>query len=260
MFKRIVVSIPQEQFPEMALKRAKYLSEMKDSKLFLSYIIEDNVFDEVSLKATHVISEKGNRDFEEKMARTHERVAKKVVLKACREILEDNPDDFSIIKGNFTESIIEKIEEKKADTLLIEYESYNLMKYRIIDRSPVPVWIERHDRPIKKIGLFCTNLSSNTRAPKAAMELKRAFNAKIDAYYINDPMGKVQEEEPGEISDQRRIKWKEIVNEKFDAYIYQKTKEEKYDLIILGRVKKRGYFHLRSKFAKKTNSSVLLVN
>jgi K+-sensing histidine kinase KdpD len=142
----------------------------------------------------------------------------------------------------------------------MEYRSYNLMKFRIMDRSPVPVWIERHEGPIKKIGLFCTNISPNRRAPKAAVKLKKAFNAKLSAYYVNDPVKNENKVEPSEITKQYRIKWNDITKEKVDRFIYQKAREENFDLIILGRIKKRGYFHLRSKFAKKTGCSVLLVN
>ncbi len=260
MFKRIVVSVPQEQFPELALKRGKYLTDILGSKLFLSYIIEENVFDEVSSGSRHVLTEKDKIKFERSMTRTHERVAKKIIMKEARKILKNEPDDFTINKGRFTDAVLREIGQKEADTLLMEYESYNLMKFRIMDHSPVPVWIERHDGPIKKIGLFCTNLSPNKRAPRAAAELKRACNARIHAYYINDPKGKIDEDEPDHIGRTCRIKWTDIVNDKVDHFIYQKAKEEEFDLIILGRIRKRGYFHMRSKFAKKTKCSVLLVN
>ena len=260
MFKKIVISVPQEQFPELAMKRGGELSDRLDSRIFMSYIIEDTVFNEVASKARHVLTESEKRKFEKKMIKTHEKVAKKVILKEAENILGEEPDEFSVEKGMFTDSLLRTIEENDADTLLMEYRSYNLMKFRIMDRSPVPVWIERHEGPIKKIGLFCTNISPNKRAPKAAVILKKAYNAKLSAYFINDPVKNANKVEPSEITKNYRIKWKEVVEEKVDRFIYQKAREMDFDLIILGRIKKRGYFHLRSKFAKKTDCSVLLVN
>jgi hypothetical protein len=181
-------------------------------------------------------------------------------LKEAEKILGEEPDEFIVQKGNFSRSLLDSIEYHDADTLLMEYESYNLMKYRIMDISPVPVWIERHEGDIKKIGLFCTNLSPNRMAPRAARRLHKAFNAKVQAFYVNDPAGEVDEEEPEEISDMYRIKWDDIVEDKVDRFIFSKAKEEGFDLIILGRIRKRGYFHLRSRFAKRTNCSVLLMN
>lgn len=260
MLKRIVLSVPQEQFPELAIKRGKDLADRLDSKIYMSYIIEDTVFDEVAQKAGHVMTEKDKDIFERKMVRSHEKVARKVILKTASKLLGERPDDFSVKKGNFTDTLLEVIEEHDADTLLMEYESYNLVKYRIMDRSPVPVWIERHDGPIRKIGLFCTNLSPNSKSPKMAKKLKKALNAKVEAYYIHDPEGEDRKDEPELIRRDHRIKFNAIVREKVDRFIYQKAEEEDFDLIILGRIRKRGYFHLRSRFAKRTNCSVLLVN
>jgi len=260
MLKRIVLSVPQEQFPELAIRRGKDLAERLDSKIFMSYIIEDSVFDEVAEKAGHVMTERDKDRFERKMIRSHEKVARKVILKTAARMLGEEPDEFSVRKGAFTDTLLEMIVENDADTLLMEYESYNLVKYRIMDRSPVPVWIERHDGPIRKIGLFCTNLSPNSKSPRMAKKLKKAFNASVKAYYVHDPEGEERKDEPEQIHREHRIKFKAVVDEKVDRFINEKAEEEDFDLIILGRIKKRGYFHLRSRFAKRTNCSVLLVN
>jgi len=260
MFNRILISVPQEQFPQMALERGKDLAERLDSKIYLSYIIEDDVFDEVSDRIRHVVTEKESENFQKKMTRTHEKVAKKIILKEAERILGEELDEFIVQKGNYSRALLDSIDYHDADTLLMEYESFNLMKYRIMDISPVPVWIERHEGDIKKIGLFCTNLSPNRMAPRAARKLQKALNAKVQGYYVNDPAGDTDEDEPGEISDLFRIKWEDVVNEKVDRFIFSRAKEEEFDLIILGRIRKRGYFHLRSRFAKRTNCSVLLMN
>jgi len=244
MLKRIMISVPQEQFPELAIRRGKDLSKRLDSKIFMSYIIEDTVFDEVASQARHVFTERENEKFQRKMVRSHEKVARKVILKAASKILGEEPDEFSVARGKFTDILLKEIEENDADTLLMEYESYNLVKFRIMDRSPVPVWIERHEGPIKKIGLFCTNLSPNSKSPKIAKKLKKAFNAKLEAFFINDPEGGDDGDEPEELARTFRIKFCEIVEEKVDRFIYQKASEEDFDLIILGRIRKRGYFHI----------------
>lgn len=260
MFERVLVSVPSEHFPQLALERAANIEELYSSKIYLSYIIEDNVFEEVSDQLGHVLTDKEGEKFQKKMAKQHEKMAKKVILKEAKKILGSKPNEISVQKGKFSKATKDEIDDSDADLLLMEYDSFNLMKYRIMDSSPVPVWIERKSGPIKKIGLFCTNLSPNIHSLKIAKKLKRGFSAKLSSYFVNDPKGKMDRERSKELSASHRIKWTEVVDEKVDTYIYRKAKEEEFDLIILGRIKKRGYFHMRSNFAKRTDCSVLLIN
>jgi hypothetical protein len=97
MFKRIVISIPQEQFPELAIRRGRDLSDRLDSKIYMSYIIEDTVFNEVGSQARHVLAESEKEKFEKKMVKSHEKVAKKVILKEAENILGEEPYDFSTV-------------------------------------------------------------------------------------------------------------------------------------------------------------------
>ncbi|MFO8050149.1 MAG: universal stress protein [Thermoplasmatota archaeon] len=260
MFNRVLVSAPSEQFPRLALKRAAEMKELMGSRIYLSYIIEDNVFDEVSDQIGHVLTEKEGDKFQKKMEREHRKMARKVVLKEAERILGIRPKDFLVQKGSFSETLTDTINENDIDLLMMEYESFNLIKYRIMDRSPVPVWIERKEGPIKKIGLFCSNLSPNEHSPSVARSLMRAFSAKLDPYYIVDPKGRGDGEEAEILAGENRLKWNEVAREKVDSFIYGEAKEEEFDLIILGRIKKRGYFHMRSKFAKRTDCSVLMIN
>jgi hypothetical protein len=260
MFKNIVVSVPMEQFPDLALKRAKEFHETMESSITISYIIEDNVFDRVQEMSRHVLTEKEHEIWERKMTRSHDRMARKVLKKEVNKIMGDIPTKFIIQKGTYSDAISSTLEKVGADLLLMEYRSYDLLKYRIMDRSPVPVWIERNDGPVKRIGLFCTNLAPNQKSPKAAKLIQKTLHARLEPYYILDPAGKQDEEESERISTRNRIKWREVAKERVDSFIYRKARESGLDLIILGRIRKRGYFHLRSRFAKKSSASVLLIN
>lgn len=260
MFKNIVVSVPMEQFPDLALKRAREFQETMESKITISYIIEDNVFDRVQEMSKHVLTEKDHEVWERKMTRTHDRMARRVLKKEVEKIMGDIPTEFIIQKGTYSDAISSTIEKVGADLLIMEYRSYDLLKYRIMDRSPIPVWIERNEGPVNKIGLFCTNLAPNQKSPLAARSIQKALHARVEPYYIIDPAGKQDEEESERISTRNRIKWREVAKERVDSFIYRKAKENDLDLIILGRIRKRGYFHLRSRFAKKSRASVLLIN
>ncbi len=260
MFKRIVVSLPMEQFPDLALSRARDISRALGSEVAVSYIIEDNVFDKVQEMSTHVLTDKEHEIWERKMIRTHEKMAKDVLKKEAQKILGDIPVQLIIRKGSYSDTVSNTVEREEADLLIMEYRSYDLLKYRIMDRSPVPVWIERNGGPIKNIGLFCTNLGPNIKSPRAAKVLQRTFNSRLEPYFIMDPEGRLDKDEPDRISTANRLKWKEVANERVDSFIYRKAKERDLDLIILGRIKKRGYFHLRSRFAKRSSASVLLIN
>jgi nucleotide-binding universal stress UspA family protein len=260
MFKKVVISVPMEQFPDLALKRARDLANLSGSEIAISYIIEDNVFDKVQEVSKHVLTEKDHERWEKKMIRTHRKMANDVLMEEANRILGDVDAELLIQKGTYYEAMKDTISKLKADLLLMEYRSYDLLKYRIMDSSPIPVWIERNDGPIKKIGLFCTNLAPNKISPKASNYLKKTLNARLESYFIFDPAGKEDQDEPDRIATLNRIKWKGISNERVDSFIYRKAKERDLDLIILGRIKKRGYFHLRSKFAKRSKASVLLIN
>jgi hypothetical protein len=260
MFERVLLSIPMEQFPELAIKRAKDLSERMGSSIFISYVIEDNVFDKVSQQSKHVITDIDQKRWEKKMIRSHQRRAEEVVMLEVKETLGDSVEGLYVKKGNYYHSLKRTIQEIEANLLILEYRYFDLMKYRIMDRSPIPVWIERNKGPIEKIGLFCTNLAPNRKSPNTARKLARKFDAELDTFYIEDPEGPDPNDETENISKKHGIQWNDIVSERVDSYITEKTRERTYDLIILGRIKKRGYFHLRSNFAKRSDASVLLVN
>lgn len=260
MFDRVLVSVPTEQFPLLALRRASEMKDLLGSRIYLSYIIEDNVFDEVSDQVGHVLTEKEGEKFQKKMVKHHKKMAKKVVLKEAERILGVKPKEFTVQKGAFSETLMDTIQESEISLLMMEYESFNLIKYRIMDSSPVPVWIERKEGPIRKIGLFCSNLSPNERSPRFAKSLMRSFSARLYPYYVMDPKGKSDGDRAEMLAVNNRLKWNEVAREKMDSFIYRKAREEGFDLIILGRIKKRGYFHMRSKFAKRTDCSVLMIN
>lgn len=262
MFEKVMISVPMEQFPSLAFERARDLSEYLGSELLVSYVIEDDLFKMVSASAVHVVTGKDQELWERKMIRTHEKIARDVVVKEAEKLTGRNDIDLRIVRGGYAGALSRVIEDEGCDMILMEYHSFDLLKYRIMDRSPVPVWIERNKGPIRRIGLFCTNLAPNERAPGAARKLKKAFGAGLESYYILDPEGDADEEREGPdmISARDRIRWTDVVHDRVESFITKRSKENDLDLIILGRIRKRGYFHLRSKFAKKTRASVLLIN
>lgn len=261
MLKKIVLSVPQEEFPELAMKRGRELAERMGSKLFLSYIIEDAVFDEIFSSAMHVLSEKDRERFERKMIMTHEKVAKKIIFKAARRIMGDEVDEFSVRKGHYTETLLDMIKEHNADTLLVEFDSYNIVRYRMMDSSPVPVWVERHEGPIRRIGVFCTNLSSNDRPLMFAKRIEKAFDARLEPFYIHDPEGKEEHcKSPEMIANEHGIEFAGIENDRADRAIYRISERSDLDLLVVGRMHKKGHFHLSSRFVKRSRCSALLVD
>lgn len=260
MLKRILIGIPMESIPQKALSRAEELCKATGADIFVTYIIEDNVFKEFSRQGSHVISEKGKEDIIDMMTKQHKARALNVIKPDVENRFQGDIDDFTIKTGMYSDALLESASEKNIDLIMIEYESFSLLKYRIMDRSSVPVWIEKNDRKIRNIGLFCSNISPNRHAPAIAKHLSKSLRAKLHSNFIYDPSGDSDPAITSDLSSEFRLKFDQVVEEKVDHYIYQKSKAEQYDLIILGRIRKKGYFHLRSKFAKKINASVLLVN
>ncbi|MFW3147278.1 MAG: universal stress protein [Thermoplasmatota archaeon] len=260
MFRKVLVTVPMEHFPEKALKTAGELSRRTDAKVYLSYIIEDNVFNEVSEQADHVLSDREMERFHERMVHQHRKMARKVLLPEAERVMEVKARGLSVLTGLFSDAVQKEVTDRKMDLIIMEYDTYNLLNYRIMDRSPVPVWIARGGGRIGKIGLFCSNLAPNERSPEVALNLRKVFKARLKTYYINDPKGKMDEKEPRELARSHRFKWTETAEDKVDSFIYSKARSEDFDLIVIGRISKRGYFHLRSRFAKRTDCSVLMIH
>ncbi len=260
MFRKILISVPMEQFPELAINRAKYMEQRFGSEIILSYVIEDNVFDQISGKLKFVMTEKESERFEKEMVKTHREKANKLVRREVERILEEKLDGFTIEKGIYFEEVIKTIKEQRPDLILMEYNPFDMLHYRILDRCPIPVWVERESGPIKKIGLFCTNLAPNVKAPAIARRLGKRLDAEVKTYFIKDGREEIDGKEPDRVAKKNHITWNEVVEDKVESFIYRKVKKEDFDLIIVGRIKRRKYLHFRSKFAKKTKCSVLLVN
>ena len=260
MFDRILIPVPMENIPELAVKRARDLYGIFGSRIFVQYIIESEVFEEVSKQSTHVLTDSSTEDLFREMAEIHRSRAENSVLPDIERILGRKPHGFSVKEGEFHDLVLDSIEDLDVDMILMEYHSFSLFKYRIMDRSPVPIWIERNGGNINRIGLFCSNLAPNEISPTVAKRLARKFDAKLYPYFIQDPAAYIDEEEPSDLSGDTGLRWREIVRQRMDDYIFRKSKKRDFDLIIIGRMKKRGYFHLRSKFAKRTHCSVLMVN
>lgn len=249
-----------ENIPVYAVRRAGEIARTMDSEVFVTYILEEEVFQEVEKQSTHVITEKTKEDFVENLKDAHRKNAHDIIRKQVNEDLGFEPEEFRIREGAYYSVTTDSVEDLDIDVIFLEYSSFDLFKYSIMDRSPVPIWIVRKLGPIKKIGLFCTNLAPNMRAPAFAVELGKRFDSHINAYYIEDENGTVKKSEPAKIEKRSGVKFNKIVKGDLETEIYKISKNEEFDLIILGRIKKIGFFDLRSKFAKKTKCSVILIN
>lgn len=259
-FNNILLPLPLEGIPRGAVRRAGELADCTGAKVHVIYIIEEEVFNEVSKQAHHVLTGPGRMRLFHDLREAHRKNAKEMILPEVTQILGVKPASFSVKEGAYHDIVLSSVDGLKADLVIMEYRAYSLINYRIMDRSPVPVWIERNEGKLKRIGLFCTNLAPNVRAPRAGVELAEMSGAELSPYFVQDPAGYIDVEEPDDVAKRFSLTWKKVEEGKFDDIIYKRSKKMDFDLIIIGRVKKRGYFHLRSKFAKKTRCSVLLVN
>lgn len=260
MFKRLLVPVTKEGLPEMALKRSAELSASVGSKVIISYFIDDTLYEGVGDQVMHVLTEHDKEMFQRNMVRTQEQVAKRIIKNNVITILGSRPEEFVIRKGPIPETILGAVDEFGADALMIEYGSYDLLKYRVMDRSTVPVWIERHDRPIKRIGLFLADPRQSDRLIDAAKALRSATNASLRSYFIADPKAENTEEALEGVVSSRRIRFEQVIKERPESSIREIVHEKKLDLIVIGHMGKKGYFHLRSGFARKRPCSVLLIN
>jgi nucleotide-binding universal stress UspA family protein len=259
MFTRLLVAVPMEQFTEKALVRARDMSVRWGAEIAVLYVIEDNILNKVSDYAQHVITGNEEEEWQHTMEGYHRSIAEKIFLDDAEKLLGKKADRFTIVRGMYSDMIRDEMNEHASDLLLLETFPRSFIKLRILDSSPVPIWLERTGTVIKKIGLFCTNANPNVKAPPVARDIAEKYGGELCCYFINDPSAQVKKDLPREIAGKHSLSWNGFYKGRAEHIILKTAEKEKLDCVVIGRVQTYRLFSLRRTISRRIRCNVLFI-
>ena len=255
MFKRILVPLPSEYFPELAIKRAIDLASKFRSKLCLLYIYEEREMEKILTRgASHALTGHDINNIECMLIEKEMNGESEVYFKKVEQFAKPKKVKFHkfTCKGLFSEEILKNIKSEKIDLIVSEFHPDVLLKYSIFYDSPIPVWIERTGGAIQNIYGICTNLAKNKKVPKYTVNFGKKFGSNVRFNYVFD----AEKTEPSKSEIGKGKKFLKSLEKKYQADVrdfrtyfftrdilkYLKTsfKIERSDLVILGRFEKKG--------------------
>lgn len=188
-FRRILVPIPSERFPEQAVSRAMELARVFDAELLMLYIIQENVMGRMDHATQIHLTHEQRHEIEEQLVRRHEEEADKIHFIRVRKLADDRDVDFRkyIRKGKFGPEVRRMITEENADLVVMELRDDTLLKFRLVEHCTVPLWLEKFGgKSIRNIFAVCTNRAPNEFVPRLGHRLARGLGASLTLEYIVD--------------------------------------------------------------------------
>lgn len=278
LFERILLPLPSEYFPEVAVKRSIQLASRFNSDLILEYIFEEQVIDKVNDVSSGAVSYRSLRKMTKEMKKVELGDESEVIFDRVRKLVD--PERIKIQKlahsGIHTDEILCAIREQNIDLMITEFHKESLLKYRILYNCPVPIWIEHSGKDLNKIYGILTNLSPNKLVPKMAFNLSKKFNLPLKFFYVLDSSDEFDEHDEEEaqkklLTKLKKLRVKHKVRFEFDVIIQEISsflnhsfKKRKSGLVVLGRFKKPAklpFMHLDKKIevSKKIGANVLIL-
>ena len=253
MFKKILVPLPSEYFPDLAIKRAVDLASKLDSKVYLLYILEKQLLDKLTRNSSHALTDHDRNEVECILIEKEMNGESKMYFKKAEKIAKSKKIKFNkfTCKGIHTDEILKKIDSKNIDLIISEFHPDTLLKYRIFYDSPIPVWIECSEGDINNIYGICTNLGKNLRVPEYTNKLAKKFNSKVRFDYILDlPKSKIDQSETDKGKNfltklntkyGKELKYikTNFITQDISKYLRTNFRMPGSDLVILGRFEKK---------------------
>ncbi|RLF36238.1 MAG: universal stress protein [Thermoplasmata archaeon] len=284
MFKNILIPISSEFYPKHVLERGIYLAEKLQSKLTIIYIIEEKTITKaINLIKTYRTPQEVT-EIKKEIIKQHKQTAAKIIFNDIHQLTKNKNITIKekITEGEFSETIQKETKLNQYDLILMGFEKECLLKYRIIEETTTPIWIDAGYEP-DTILVICSNLAPNQKAPHLSIKLSKTLNWKLQMLYIVDTEDTVQVNKHGQRSDKKPEKTLLLHGQKFIKKIEKKgikaqlikgsleketikaAEKTKTPLIIIGREqKKKGKLglpvkNLKKKLVEKCNYSILFL-
>jgi len=144
MFKRILVPINSDHFPDNALKRACALSSAFGGDIYVMSILPQQIYDRIDALSSHVPIGGGRDEIKEELIRSNREASERHFFRRAEEVCMARRIAVRMIAGMglFTDEILKAIREYDLDSIVMEFCGDSAVQYRIFEESPVPVWIE----------------------------------------------------------------------------------------------------------------------
>ncbi len=281
LFKRILVPISSEYFSLKAIKRAGELAEIFGSSIEIAYIIEEKTLKKIDEVAESVKTEYKREELKKEVAIEGNSIAYSVIFEEANKFFKKEPEK-RVIEGEFTNVIIEEAKRKKITCVLMGFERKCILRYRLFEELPLPIWVEMEGGK-KTIAGICSNLSPNKKVPRVTCSIAEALEYEPYIAYIVDTSDRVEVDKEGERSSKKPIDYLLQNGEKFvkkfkekgiktmvlDGPIEERIGEiaDKLEagLVVVGREKKRrkilGIFFkdVKREITEKTSHSLLFL-
>lgn len=284
MFKNILVPISSEFYPKNILERAIYLAEKLQSKLTITYIIEEKTITQAIKLIKTYRTPQELTELKKEIVKQHKQTAAKIVFDDLHHLTKNKKIQVNekIVEDEFSKAIQKEIENNQYDLILMGFEKECILKYRIIEETTIPIWIDAGYTP-ETILVICSNLAPNQKAPDFGIKLSKKLKLNLQLLYIVDTEDTVQVNEKGQRSDKKpertllfhgqkfieEMKKKGIKAELIKGSLEKETiktaEKIKTPLIIIGREqKKKGPLglpvkNLKKKLTEKCDYSMLFI-
>ena len=181
--------------------------------------------------------------------------------------------DGNINVPEISEEIEKAIAGYEATIVVMGFEKWNVLKYRLFEKLKIPIWVAAGGGDVV-VGA-CSNLAPNMKVPKFIKDFSKATNYKAILLYIIDTEDKILVNENGErikadIDELRerakkfaeKYKKVEIREGVFEEELVKFADEVNAGLIVIGREmkKRRMLKEVRKDIVKNLHHSVLFLN
>ena len=279
MFQKILISISSEYFPSNAINRGVALAEKFNSEVKLLYIIEEKTLDKMDEVSSSMRTHYEREETKNELVKDYEAEAK-VIFSTTEPIFRDRniPIKKKIMRGEFTPVIKKEIE--KGGLVVMEFEKYCLLNYRLFEEIDIPIWIEGKMKENRMLAV-CSNLAPNEKVPEISADLAKLLNYDLYMLYVVDTTDKIKVNKNLERSRKKsldslmesgkkfveKIKKKgikiELVKGSLEKETIDAAERIKAGLIIMGREQKKKRLLCRDiklKMVERSERSLLFVN
>jgi nucleotide-binding universal stress UspA family protein len=187
MFKNILIPISSEYYSKEALKKGANLAKHFESKVNIIYIIEEKTLNQTDKKSNIFRTQVEKKETKEIIIKSQMQTANIIIFFDANNIFKDKGiiPNFKILEGEFSNIIKNEMESNDYDLVLMGYEKWCLLKYRILDDINIPLWIIGTPGD-KTLLAICSNLTPNEKIIQTSAELSKLFNWDLQLIYIID--------------------------------------------------------------------------
>ncbi len=144
MFKKILVPVSSEYFPEKAMDKALEMSKYFEADVEVIYIIEEKMEDKIQKASEYVRTDKQIKETEKEREKAKREEFNSTMDNWEEEFGENIHFSTKIVSGEYSDEIASELEKFDADLVVLETEQESVLNYRLFyKKADSPVMIVR---------------------------------------------------------------------------------------------------------------------